>query len=254
MTIPVADWTVVVTGTSELLTCDPFMWNTSELDPGKYLIRLRAWELDGSMNQEIVCANVKTDTTPPQNVSLAIAEGHCTPKRLIHLLLEGGDATEMRIFGDVAPSDWIPYAVTATARIKGLSGMKQVKAEFKDAAGNVSAPASAWIYFYVDLKAPELHVVPYPITVERPNPVVIRVFSNEALQGNPDVTVKQVFNPAIGVSMVNEGAPYPYQWIGDVDTAPMRLGFASLNAKARDLVGNKGTASSWFFVLGFPED
>ncbi|HEV8638763.1 MAG TPA: DUF4082 domain-containing protein [Chloroflexota bacterium] len=120
---------------------------------------LSYWATDAAGNASAAAtATVRIDTTPPSG-TVAIDGGAAYATGVgVRLALAAADATsgvaQMRFSDDgLVWGAWEPYAPSRAYTLPAGDGPKTIQAQFRDAAGNASAPAAATII--LDTTAPE---------------------------------------------------------------------------------------------------
>ncbi|MCS7004449.1 MAG: hypothetical protein NZM38_03895 [Cytophagales bacterium] len=187
---------------------------------------------------DVVEASIELDRVGPQNPSIIINGGKDYtnhPHRMVMLELSAEDAAQMRISNrpDFLGANWIPFKEHITGWVlTPKDGPKQVYAQFKDNAGNLSEIVSDNIY--LDLQPP----TNCKITIENGEPYVNKrvVKVHVSAEGATEMAFKG-----------SEGW-IPYAPVHEVDLGEPD-GEKSVFVKFRDEVGNQSAVISAKVIL-----
>ena len=88
-----------------------------------------------------VADSITLDRTPPTLTSVSLAGGaSAISSTTVNLtVVAGGDASQMRITGDVSDSGWIAFSASQSVTLLGGDGTKNVYVQVRDALSNASA-------------------------------------------------------------------------------------------------------------------
>lgn len=189
------------------------------------------------------------DTEPPSGTITILSlnnRSEYTNSTSVKLKLDARDAEsgfgDVYISGDVAESKWEPLppgrvvSVEWEWELSGENGLKEVSAEFRDAAGNTSSPVSDTIT--LDKTMPT-------VTLTRPS-------AGARLKGTVTLSANATDNIGIdrvkfiyGTTTIKEdtSSPYSISW----NTNTVSDGDYQLAAVARDVAGNE-VVSAWVTV------
>ncbi len=115
------------------------------------------WVRDEAGNLTSDAATIVVDTGAPELLSAAFEEGASTKATSATLRVRHNGATQLRLTGDLSaptPGSWLPISEYTSVTLLSANADNVVTVELRDAAGNLSTPASLQASIYRDTTAP----------------------------------------------------------------------------------------------------